>query len=277
MLSRNPTNTSETGPDLWRDRARQWNTIQPPLRPCAEDLAIVQRAIEPMPTAPRVLILGVTVELYHLPWPEGSDIVAVDKSQAMIDNVWPGAAAQTRCASWTKMPSDLGQRDVVLCDGGLSVLAFPEEHRQLAAELRRIVPAGGKFVCRCYVPPKCRQSPQEVLDDLRLGCINSLSQLKLRLGFTVASGVSKGSRLGDVWEVFHDAIPQPQELEAKLGWSLQGMDNYRGREERFYFPSIEDIRGPFCREPGGFSLESIEVPSYSRGDLCPTIVLRRCE
>jgi hypothetical protein len=273
----NKTISSEAGPDFWQDRAPQWNTVQPPLRPCAEDLAIVQRAIEPMPAAPRVLILGVTAELFHLPWPEGSDIVAVDKSQAMIDNVWSGAAAQARCASWTKIPSDLGQRDVVLCDGGLSVLAFPEEHRKLAAELRRIMPSGGKFVSRCYMPPARRQSLQDVFDDLRSGRIESRILLMLRLWIAMANAVSEGVRLGDVWEVFHDAIPQPQELEVKLGWSLQRMEIFRGCDERFYFPSIEEIRGPFCREPGGFSLESVTVPSYSCGDLCPTIVMRRCE
>ena len=56
----------------WAEIARRWQQVGPPLRPSVQDIAFYTRAIADI-TAPRALILGVTPELYHLPWPAGAN------------------------------------------------------------------------------------------------------------------------------------------------------------------------------------------------------------
>jgi len=62
----------------WAEIARRWAEVGPPLRPSAEDLAFYRRAgrLTRERGAPRVLLLGVTPELYRLPWPDGTDLLA---------------------------------------------------------------------------------------------------------------------------------------------------------------------------------------------------------
>ena len=89
----NSTGPEPDGTHHWAAIARQWKQLGPPLRPVAQDIGFYWNAAEKWVRergAPRVLLLGVTPELYHLPWPKGTDLLAVDRSQAMIETVWPG-------------------------------------------------------------------------------------------------------------------------------------------------------------------------------------------
>src|SRR5207248_8807639 len=88
----------------WTEIARQWERVGPPLRPCAEDVAIYQSEVDRWSRAhgaPRALILGVTPELYRLRWPAGTDLAAADHTRSMIDAVWPGPRSAVVCADWT--------------------------------------------------------------------------------------------------------------------------------------------------------------------------------
>ena len=71
----------------WPECTRWWKQLGPPLRPSPEDLGFcidtANQWIE-RNGAPRVLLLGVTPELYHLPWPNGTDFLAVDRTPSMI-------------------------------------------------------------------------------------------------------------------------------------------------------------------------------------------------
>jgi hypothetical protein len=265
----------------WREMARCWKIIGPPLQPTTEDIAFYTEAIYEWVQSngpARVLLLGVTPELYRLPWPEGTELLAVDHTWDMIDGVWPGPKDAVCCAEWTAMPLPDASRDIVLCDGGMNLLRYPREHRQLVYVLRRLLSDHGLCILRLYVPPLQREAPEMVLRDFVQGRVSSADILKLRLGMALQKKLMSGVKLKAVWDVFHEVATGPRRLGRRIGWSAEQMhaiDIYRGCEERYCFLSVADVRDLFCESPGGFRLDSVHLPSYQLGERCPTVVLRR--
>jgi SAM-dependent methyltransferase len=266
----------------WPEIARQWRQVGPPLRPHAQDVDFVHKAVldehrsgEP----PRVLLLGVTPELYRLPWPPGTDVLAVDRTQAMIDLVWPGPSGSVRCADWLAMALPDASRDVVLCDGGLHLLAYPQEQRRLAGLLARVLCDGGLCILRLYVPPERREPPTAVLEDLLAGRVPDLNFLKLRLWMALLDDPAEGVELGAVWQAVHEVAPDPAALAARIGWPLDhvlAIDAYRGSRARYHFVTVDQALRTFCGAQGDFEPTDIWVPSYGLGEQCPTVVLQRC-
>src|SRR3954469_13402114 len=80
----------------WNRHAEQWRRVGPPLRPTAEDVAYLRDRVAAVhlqasgrPARPRALLLGVTPEYASAEWRPELDLLAVDRSQGMIDEVWP--------------------------------------------------------------------------------------------------------------------------------------------------------------------------------------------
>ena len=275
------TGNKREGSVHWQEASRQWQHLGPPLRPSPQDIEFfedgVQEWIHHYGT-PRVLLLGVTPELYSLPWLEGTSFLAVDHSQAMIDAVWPGPKEAALCTDWLSLQLPESSRDIVLCDGGLHLLAYPWEQQQLVHILRDILSDNGMCILRLFVPPAQRESSDAVICDLLEGKITSLNILKLRLGMSLMENVAEGVELGKVWRLIHGVAPDLKGLAAKIGWSLEHMlaiNAYRGSTARYYFVTVNQVTELFCINPGGFEVHGLRVPSYDLGERCPTIVLKR--
>jgi hypothetical protein len=266
----------------WPDIAAQWRRIGPPLRPSAQDIGFCLEAVldwtRNRGRPPRVLLLGVTSELYHLPWPDGTDFLAVDRTRQMIDYVWPGPKDGVLCSDWKSMKLPDDSRDIVLCDGGLHLLDYPEEQQALAHLLKQIISDQGFCVFRLYVPPPYRESTHSVIKDLMDGKISSLNILKLRLGMALMNGAAEGVELDRVWRTIHAAAPDLGKLASRLGWSVDhtmAVDGYRGSTARYFFSTLEQVSALFCTGRGGFEIHDIRVPTYELGELCPTLILKR--
>jgi SAM-dependent methyltransferase len=264
----------------WHNIAGQWDQVGSPLRPTAQDQAMYANVISRWSggTAPRGLILGVTPELYHLPWPEGSHVSAMDHTQRMIDLVWPGPRQDALCADWRDMPLETASRDIALCDGGIIMLSYPHGHSQMVRGLERVLAPGGVCAFRLYVLPATPETPEAVLDDLLAGRIANLNILKLRLGMAMQEQREHGVQLGQVWEALHRAAPDFPGLAADIGWPLDhllAINTYRDCPSRYYFLTLTDVCRLFCENPGGFSHESTHEPTYSLGERCPQVVFRR--
>jgi SAM-dependent methyltransferase len=264
----------------WRDIARLWEQVGPPLRPSTQDTAFLTDAIDSWARdngAPRMLILGVTPELYRLPWPNGTDVLAVDHMQDMIDAIWPGPRNAIICAEWTNMPLQTGSRDIVLCDGGLNLLTYPSGHRQLVRTLHRVIASGGLCIFRLFVPPKKHETIDDVLQDLLEAKIPNLNLLKIRLWMALHKNITQGVQLKRVWDAIHRVAPDFNRVASTIGWPLEHLlviNTYRNCSARYFFLSLDDVRHLFCESPGGFTLEAVHVPTYELGELCPTVVLR---
>ncbi|MGH7489027.1 MAG: class I SAM-dependent methyltransferase, partial [bacterium] len=174
MTSEIQTNTATKG--HWPDVARQWKQVGPPLRPSPQDIGFLHGALNAQgaDTQLRALILGVTPELYQLLAPVAHDLIAMDHTQAMIECVWPGARDSVILSDWRKMPLADASQDVVVCDGGLHLLSFPDGQRELVTALRRVVAQGGLCLLRLFIPPPEHESVESVLQDLLDGTVPSL-------------------------------------------------------------------------------------------------------
>lgn len=269
--------------DHWPELARRWQLSGPPLRVAPADVEAYREASADLireRERPRLLLLGVTPEIRRMAWPEGTELLAVDRARAMIELVWPGPPSRVLRADWTALPLPDGSRDLVLCDGGFHLLTHPEGQARLVASLRRVVAAGGLCLLRLFVPPKERESPDEVLADLRAGGVASIDALKVRLGMALQRGPREGVRLDDVWQTFQRAEPDAADLAARVGWSVEkvrSIEAYRGSASAYHFATVDEVADLFCRAPGGFALESVRVPSYALGERFPLIALRRSD
>ena len=208
----------------WAAMARKWTLFGPPLQPSPQDVRFCEKAIGTWRghgRAPRVLLLGVTPELYGLSGLEGTDFLAVDRTMEVIEAVWPGPREAARCEDWLEMRLPAGSRDIVLCDGGLNLLAYPGEQHRLASILRGVLAEGGLCILRLYVPPAERETRDAVLADLMEGRIPSVNMLKLRLWMALQESPSQGVELDTVWRTVHGAAGTLEELAARVGWPLE--------------------------------------------------------
>jgi SAM-dependent methyltransferase len=265
----------------WAKVARNWKLHGPPLRPSLEDVRFTEDAVgawRGQGAPPRVLLLGVTPELYRLSWREGTDFLAVDRTMDVIEAVWPGPREAVRCEDWLEMKLPAASRDIVLCDGGLNLLAYPREQQQLASILRDVLAEEGLCILRLFVRPPERETRDAVLADLMGGRIPNMNLLKLRLWAALQESPSQGVELDTVWRTVHGAAGSLEELASRLGWPLEEtvfINAYRGATTRYWLGTVDEVAKIFCEEVGGFELASVHVPPYEGGQQCPTVVLRR--
>jgi SAM-dependent methyltransferase len=265
----------------WDHLASRWEEVGPPLRPCAADVAFYAEAVQRWSASngsPRALILGVTPELFRLPWPSGSNVLAVDRNETMIQTIWPGPRNTVLRANWSDLPLESASRDLVLCDGGLQLLAYPDGHRRLVESIRRVVAHGGLCIIRMFVPHAPFESPEEVFRDLWAGKIANLNLVKIRLGMALAEGPGQCVRLRAVWEALQQAAPDFPTLARTIGWPLEHLElihTYRDRHTRYFFLTIQEAEVLFCQSPGGFVLDHVCEPTYELGERCPTVIFRR--
>ena len=223
-------------PDHWNQHARQWSLIGPPLRPSAEDISLLEQAL----TA----------------W-SASNVIAAP--HALLCGVTPEIA----CMRW---PS--GTR-LTAVDRSQAMIAGV----WLAGELRRVAAPGSLLAIRFFLRPDCNETVGQVIDDLQKGRIGNFHAFKWRLAMAMHGTIEEGVRLGDVWDVWHQAVPQPDALAAQLGWSpavVNTIQNYRGVSTCYSFPTMDEARGL----TGDFRIVAVQVPDYELGERCPTLVMQ---
>lgn len=259
--------------DHWPRHARQWALVGAPLRPVADDVRVVERAVAGWAAAtrraPRALLLGVTPELATMAWPAGTTLTAVDRSEAMIGAVFPAGAGTAIVGRWEALPPAVEVADVVVGDGCLCCLPYPVGFRALAAELRRVVPDDGVVVLRLFATPDAPEALGDVAADLRAGRIHSFHALKWRIAMAIQPA-SRNVRVADILAAFdelapdRDALPWPRE-------TVETIEAYRGSVIEYAFPTTAETVAAL-----GDDLVAVaaHTPTYELGDRCPTLVFR---
>ncbi len=262
---------------LWK----QWVQLGSPLRPSAQDLSFFTDAINywvRKKVVCRALILGVTPELYNLPWPQRTEVLVADFSANMINHVWPGPRNSAICAEWTNLPLENNSCDIVLCDGGLNLLSYPDGQCKLIRTLQRIVVPGGLCIFRLFVPPRKSETVEEVLQDMLDAKIPKVNVLKLRLWMALQKDVAQGVQMKKVWDEVFRVAPDFDRLALKTGWPIEHLltiNSFKDNPARNYFLNTDEVQNLFCKMPGGFEFLAVHVPEYERGECCPTVVFRR--
>jgi len=212
-----------------------------------------------------------------MPWPEGTRLLAVDSSPGMIRHVWPGHSwsnAVVIQANWLAMPVRSGSCDVVIGDGFLSNMNYPEGYRAIKEELRRVLRPDGILALRLFGRRDPSESPAEVFGSMRAGLIGSFSEFRLRLMISVQKDLAAGAKLADVWEAWHEAVQEPEALARSFGWppgAVSIMERFRGVQVAVTYPTVEELADVFSPE---LSLAGRFYPEYEMGDYHPTLLFK---
>ncbi|MGH6945894.1 MAG: class I SAM-dependent methyltransferase [Kiloniellales bacterium] len=261
--------------------AQRWKFVGQPLRPGPLDVAIYEEVAKgwagfhPGRKA-KALLLGVTPEIAGMAWPAGCELLSIDRSTAMIAIVWPAPKtlpAISVCADWRQMPLRPGSRDLVFGDGCLALIPYPDGFREMIAALRAAIAEDGRLTLRFFARPEQREPLDAVFDDLTEGRIGNFNCFKWRLAMAVHGETSnQGVRLAEVWSAWEKRNIDPEELAAKLGWSVDvivTLENYRDQATRYYFPTLREILAVFSER---FVEQTVHLPGYEIGERCPIVV-----
>lgn len=261
----------------WDQLSETWH-VEPPLAPGPSDIEFFERTVAAV--APhRALMLGATPAVASMRWPRTTLLTAMDWSEGMLRRVWPLHQAPVNAcrvrADWRLLPCRDATFDVVVGDGCYSVFEHPEFIDRLNAEIARVLRPGGRFCIRCHRRPDALDSVDKLFADLKAGRPGNLDLFRWKLATAVQGDSESGVRLGDVWEVWHEHMPDPVSFGNRLGWTSRAIANieaWRQSEARYVFPSLRFLIGEGLRR---FESVDYELPDYEWGEQFPRLVLTR--
>ena len=211
-------------------------------------------------------------------WPAASSLTAVDGSAAMVRIVWPGdipLKQQVVCGNWLALPLPDSSRRVVIGDGSMNCLPYPDGYRKLAAEVRRVLSPDGIYILRCYIQPEAPESPQQVFADLfHPDALPSFHHFKFRLLMAMQQSAQTGIAVHDVYQYWTERKIDTALLTSRAGWensAIETIELYRQSATVHTFPSLAEYRSVL----GEFFDEiSFSSPPCTLGERCPILVLR---
>lgn len=257
----------------WKEFHQRWSRLGPPLRPNAEVVEAIRSLLANRMR--RVLLLGVTPELADL----GTEVIAVDRNEAMIAHVWPGDTGQRRAerGDWLALPFPGGHFSAAIGDGSLNILTFPDGPQALYAQLDRVLEAGGVFVARVFMAPDVAESVLDVRDETKAGRIRSFHAFKWRLAMAiVADARDPNVKVTTIRDVFNHEFPDRAALSSWTGWhpdDIATIDVYRDSPEVYNFPTAGQLHAVI---PGSFgNLRTLPVGTYELAERCPLVIVER--
>ena len=267
----------------WDDIATSFSVLGPPLKPSSEDIHFVESAVQEWssrypPEPLRALLLGVTPEIANMRWPDASTLLAVDNSLGMAQAVWPGNIPGKRwvaCADWLALPLPNSSCDVVIGDGSLNCVRYPDSFRAVAKNIRDLLNEDGVLLFRCFVQPATKELPGEVFSDLVQARIPSINHFKFRLLMAMQSSTEQGISVRDVYKKWVDSGTDQQQLMARTGWekrAFQSIELYKDQDVVHTFPTVTELRAVLLEF---FDETSVSIPVYPLGERCPRFVLRK--
>jgi hypothetical protein len=160
---------------MWNTQIELFRKMTPPLRPHASEAALVAEVAAALSAARttgefRVLLLGLTQEIIHLGWPEGTNLTVVDRSRSMILHFWPGDIPAKRTlvrADWFDMPFPKPSFHLIVGDGAFNFAPFPDESRNFLNHLRPYLHPGGQLCARVFTQSAVPESTASLMDQFR--------------------------------------------------------------------------------------------------------------
>jgi SAM-dependent methyltransferase len=264
---------------VWERHARQWQRVGAPLRPSEEDGRLMMELANLLlvqSPRPRIVVMGVTPELVKLPWPDRSDLLALDHSAEMIARVWephPRIQSSVRQARWQAMPLENNSVDVVVGDGSLNVLPRLEDYAGLYAEVARVLRPGGGLIVRCFVRPDVPEPMGEVVKAALNGQIQSFHALKWRVAMALGVGPDYSVAVSDIHAAFNRHFPDRNRLAELAGWApetIDTIDAYQGAATRYTFPTLDALR---IAAAGLLDTKPPRYGGYELSGRCPTLLM----
>jgi hypothetical protein len=266
--------------DHWQAHARQWSRIGSPLRPHADDVAIMQTwlaAHVPAARPARGLLLGVTPELFH---PAPHTTVAIDRERAMVDMLcaqqqghsYGSAAIQ---GNWLALPFAAATFDFAFGDGSFNLLRYPDDYCALFEQLQRVLRSEAPLMLRIFTAPDRGESSIAVIEAACERRIASFHACKWRLAMSlVAAHGDANIEVAEIHREFERLAPDRAALARRTGWprsAIDTIDAYRGSSAVYSFPRAEEWRTIAARH-------SVELARsqgrYELAERCPRVLCR---
>ena len=265
--------------DDWKKHSRQWQNIGPPLRPQEEDITFLRNTIvipsDFSKSKYDILLLGVTPELVALPWPTSSHMLAVDKSRAMIQQLWrPNPAIRSHAvrSDWFQLPVGDENFDLILGDCCMTLMHPEQDRPRFLKELRRVLRPGGRLALRLFVRPEISETPENVFDDLWNNRIGNFHIFRWRLLMALHGSSHEGVLISRAWDYWQQSVLNNDQIVACTGWDpviIATMEAYRDSISRYFFLTLEQSRnilGHFLTE------RDVQTPTYELGCCCSTVI-----
>lgn len=263
----------------WAKLAYRWANVGSPLRPTIEDQHIFAHLLQLSNNVPRrALILGVTPELRTLPWPKNSTVKALDQSHDMIGAIWSGKSEEAIVGNWLEMPFPINSFDCAVCDGGLHLLGFPEDHQAFVNSIFSVLAPGGCLAIRLFAKPVVEETISHISQRLVRGAIGSFHEFKLRMLMALQRDPESGISVKDAYERIVECFEKSgTHLVYEKGWSPQEIETLKAYESSpsiYHFLSEEESISQFTKN-GCFRELARNRGTYSMADQCPIILLQR--
>ena len=244
-----------------------------------EQMVADQRELFGVGAKKRVWLLGVTPEIATACWPQEVVLVATERVRAMIDSVWPGDTdrRQAICGDWVHAPFPDANFDLVIGDGCLTVVSFPDDLSHLLRSVHRCLRREGYFLLRLFCRPEVAETPDAVIAALRSGTIGSFHAFKWRLAMAL-QGIDNAPDVAvdAVWQVWNAARIDARALAEASGWSLAEVGTiefYRGSPARYNFMRFDETIRHL--QHAGFDLVATRIGHYELAESCPHVLLRK--
>jgi SAM-dependent methyltransferase len=223
----------------------------------------------------RVLLLGTTRELAGL----GKDLTAVDKSEGMIANGWPGDTEhrRARAANWLTLPFPKETITAVIGDGSANLARYPQDLRAFFAEMARVLMQGGVLALRVFARPEYPEAIGEIHEHVMRRGIASFHAFKWRLAMAVVAregdpNIAVASIRDNFERMFYDR----HALAEATGWpmaDIETIDAYKGASDVYCFPTMGQFKSVI---PDSFrAIRLMDSGSYELADRCPLLVMER--
>lgn len=256
----------------WQTYHRRWNGLEAPLRPNAEIRAKVVELVGDK--SDRILLLGVTPELAL----SYENVVAIDKSETMIANIWPGDSSTRRAieADWLALDGSFGKFSAVIGDGSCNAVANADEIKALLVKVRDHLEPGGRFVCRLYARPEMPWSWDELMADARAPAKVNFHAFKWKMAMRIAADSNLSVPVANILERFEDYFPDRDNLARRTGWDravIDMIETYRGSNVAYCFPTRLEFLD--CVPSGFGNIGFHPSGSYDLAQDCPIFACTR--
>lgn len=256
----------------WQTMHHIWSLQGPPLRPPSETVeAIVAQTNTSEPG--RTLLLGVTPEFHG----RFRDLVAVDLSEGMVECVWPGNTDTNRAyiGDWLSQPKDLGPFVNAVGDFSLCLMGDETGLNALLETLYTSLAPGGRLVSRIWTRPETQITEKDLLA-YASSPQHSFHAMRLRIGMFAAQESQGVVNVRRIWEIFNALFP---DRDAYLSDTrthpdlLQLIDNYSRSQDRYYYPTVNEILS--LARKNGFAPRLVSSGDYPFSSDCPILVAEK--
>jgi hypothetical protein len=263
----------------WDGFATSYNDLGPPLRPSEEEVGSMEGIVREWALSqgirsPQALLLGVTPAIASMRWPPATSLMAIDKSFPMARIVWPGDIPGERtmvCGDWLALPRRETSCDLVVGDGSINCLSYPDGFCALAEAAAGVLRGNGLLVLRSYLQAASRESPEQVYQNALDGSIGSFQAFKLRLLMALQHTAQEGIAVNDAYQWVCRDVDLPA-LARRTGWTkpaVETIERYKGCTTVYSFPSLEELRSALLPR---FEELSLLIPGHEMGPRCPICV-----